>query len=153
MDLSIHAVERDRWPHDPERTALVCAPLTAADCAPDLVLRPEDGVLGLRLAGDHAGEHVGDDVAVGDELDALVRWGRPAVEVRELHAALERLVLGVDVPDRMVFHVAPARVVVVVARQDPLVVLRGLEEPAEELTRELEVLAELPNPEAARGAR
>src|SRR5207249_2892339 len=52
----------------------------------------------------------------------------------------------------VVLHVAPRRVVVVVAGHDPLVILRGLEEPAQELARGLEVLAELPEADAARYA-
>ncbi len=63
---------------------------------------------------------------------------------------LERLVLLVDVPHRMVFHVAPHRMVVVVARHHPLVILLRLEEPLQELLRRLHVLAELPDPEAPR---
>ena len=42
--------------------------------------------------------------------------------------------------------------VVAVARHDPLVVLRGLEEPLEEVARDVHVLAELPDREASRHA-
>src|SRR5438477_575540 len=117
--------------------------------APDLRLRPEDRVLRTRRIRDGLREHVGNDVAIGDQLDALVGRRRPAVEMRVLRERLERLVLRVQAPHRMALHVAPDRMVVVVARHDPLVVLRRLEEPAQELTGGVDVLAGLPDAQAA----
>jgi len=65
----------------------------------------------------------------------LVGRRGPAVQVRVLRRALDGLVLLVDV-----------------ARHDPLVILRGLEEPLQEVARDVHVLAELPDAEAPRHA-
>src|SRR6267378_8588291 len=63
--------------------------LTALEGPLDLGLGPEHRLLGLRGARDHAREHVGNDVAVRDELDLLVGRRRPAVQVRILCHALD----------------------------------------------------------------
>src|SRR6266508_5574438 len=66
-----------------------------------LVLGPGDGLLGGR-AGHRLGEHVRQDVRVGDELDLVARGRRPAVGVVLRALVLERGELRVGLEDRVI---------------------------------------------------
>src|SRR5258706_4043812 len=118
-----------------------------------LVLGPGDGLLG-GSARHRLGDHVRQDVGVGDELYLVGRWRRPAVGVVLDTLALEGGVLGIGPEDGMVLQLLVDRQVEGVARHDVLVVHRALaEQVADPLLRRVDVLRELPDRDVPRGVR
>src|SRR5438874_4903841 len=128
--------------------------LTAMSAGEDLLhfgLGPGDGVLG-RGAGDRLGDHVRQEVGVGDELDLVRGRRRPAVGVVLDALAPERGILGVGPEHRVILELLVDGQIERVARHDVLVVDFSLaEQVPDPLLGGLDVLRELPDADVARG--
>src|SRR6266513_1913715 len=148
---SSHSRRRRARRGRPRGTGMSSA-LTAMSAGEDLLhlgLRPGDGVLG-RGAGDRLGDHVRQQIGVGDELD-LVRGGcRPAVGVVLDALAPERGVLGVGLEHRVILELLVDGQIERVARHDVLVVdITLAEQVPDPLLGGLDVLRELPDVDVA----
>src|SRR2546421_978822 len=122
------------------------------DRAGDLILRPLHRAL-WRHAVHHLGDHVRHHVVVVDPLYGVARLGRPPARVAELRFLRQHRELRIARPDRMVREMAQRRMVEGVGGHDPGVVVLLLEQELDELLRELDVLAELPDGHAEDGRR
>src|SRR5260370_19014988 len=116
-----------------------------------LVLGPGDRVLG-RGAGHRLGDHVRQDVRVGDQLHPIRRGSRPAVGVVLHSLTPERRVLAILPEHRVVLELIVGGPVEGVARHDVLAVDLALgERIADPTLGGVDVLGELPDPDVPRG--
>src|SRR2546429_479847 len=149
---SSHSRTRPASRGRPRGTGISSA-LTAMSAGEDLLhfgLGPGDGVLG-RGAGDRLGDHVRQQVGVGDELDLVRGRRRPAVGVVLDALAPERSILGVSLEHRVILELLVDGQIERVARHDVLVVDLSLaEQVPDPLLGGLDVLRELPDADVAR---
>src|SRR5437762_4045060 len=149
---SSHSRTRPASRGRPRGTGISSA-LTAMSAGEDLLhfgLGPGDGVLG-RGAGDRLGDHVRQQVGVGDELDLVRGRRRPAVGVVLDALAPERSILGVGLEHRVILELLVDGQIERVAGHDVLVVDLSLaEQVPDPLLGGLDVLRELPDADVAR---
>src|SRR5947207_11527271 len=124
--------------------------MSAGEDLPHLGLGPGDGVLG-RGAGDRLGDHVRQQIGVGDELDPVRGRRRPWIGVVLDPLASEGGVLGVGAQHRVILELVVDGQIERVARHDVLVVDLSLaEQIPDPLLGGLDVLRELPDADVAR---
>src|SRR2546425_7723359 len=124
--------------------------MSAGEDLPHFDLGPGDGVLG-RGARHRLGEHVGQQIGVGDELDLVRGRRRPSIGVVLDPLASEGGVLGIRAQYWMVLELVVDWQIERVARHDVLVVDLSLSEHVPDpLLGGLDVLRELPDADVAR---
>src|SRR5256886_5272834 len=124
--------------------------MSAGEDLPHFDLGPGDGVLG-RGARHRLGEHVGQQIGVGDELDLVRGRRRPSIGVVLDPLASEGGVLGIRAQYWMVLELVVDWQIERVARHDVLVVDLSLaEQVPDPLLGGLDVLRELPDADVAR---
>src|SRR2546428_9513960 len=124
--------------------------MSAGEDLPHFDLGPGDGVLG-RGARHRLGEHVGQQIGVGDELDLVRGRRRPSIGVVLDPLASEGGVLGIRAQYWMVLELVVDWQIERVARHDVLVVDLSLaEQVADPLLGGLDVLREFPDGDVAR---
>src|SRR5437667_419803 len=124
--------------------------MSAGEDLPHFDLGPGDGVLG-RGARHRLGEHVGQQIGVGDELDLVRGRRRPSIGVVLDPLASEGGVLGIRAQYWMVLELVVDWQIERVARHDVLVVDLSLaEQVADPLLGGLDVLREFPDADVAR---
>src|SRR3989441_5264436 len=124
--------------------------MSAGEDLPHFDLGPGDGVLG-RGARHRLGEHVGQQIGVGDELDLVRGRRRPSIGVVLDPLASEGGVLGIRAQYWMVLELVVDWQIERVARHDVLVVDLSLaEQVPDPLLGGLDVLREFPDADVAR---